>query len=233
MNESDFNTTSWSKEKVLDKVKKLLNLSKSDNAGEAGAALSRAQYLMAKFGLAISEVEETKEDIVENTVNMNTKSISTYQYLLASRLADHFGCEVLRVHFGIGNASSLSFIGEPIKVETLEQCFKFAYKAYQKSSARYLKIHCDGMSRSEKLRERYDYFFGFIDGLTNELIRSENEHALVVVKSEALENHMNSMNISHITLHRKETSSVNASLNGYTDGSYAYRNKNKGIDSAN
>lgn len=43
--------------RILDKLKKLLALSKSDNPHEAALALQRAQKLMGAYGISQSELE--------------------------------------------------------------------------------------------------------------------------------------------------------------------------------
>jgi len=59
---------SQNNEKILDKLKKLLALSKSDNPHEAALALQRARKLMDTFGI-------TAEDIVLNDIG---EEISDY-----------------------------------------------------------------------------------------------------------------------------------------------------------
>ena len=83
--------------------------------------------------------------------------------------------------------------------------------------------------RSYKTQSRWDYFHGFVAGLTNELVRSENENALVIVKSEELKDHVDKMKMKTTTLYSRNPESYSNVRRGYEDGSFSYRNKNKAL----
>lgn len=79
------------KEKILDKIKKCLALSKSANEHEAAQALKQAQALMEKYevnvvDIALSEVSEQGAD------RRMAFKLADWQWSVANMIADIFGC---------------------------------------------------------------------------------------------------------------------------------------------
>lgn len=80
------------KEKILDKIKKCLALSKSANEHEAAQALKQAQALMEKYevnvvDIALSEVSEQGAD------RRMAFKLADWQWSVANMIADIFGCQ--------------------------------------------------------------------------------------------------------------------------------------------
>lgn len=59
---------------VMRRLKKIMALSESNNAGEAAAALHQAQVLMEKYGLSQQDI--ALSEIVEDSFVMSTAQIS-------------------------------------------------------------------------------------------------------------------------------------------------------------
>ena len=90
MNNSDNDKT------ILEKIRKLLALSKSDNEYEAATALAAALRLATKYGLEMNQIE--KEDTLEPVEHEDLfirNQIGRWEILLFSGLADLFACEIL------------------------------------------------------------------------------------------------------------------------------------------
>lgn len=194
--------------------------------GEAATAIAKAQQLLAKHGLSVKDITEEQEEIVESKVATDTKSLSSIQVYIALALKEHFGVELIRN--AMRGESCLKVIGEPIKVEIFTETFLFAYKAFKFNWTKYSKkLEC---STQEKNLHRGAYLKGFCDGFTNEIIRQENENALVVVKSDALVKHMESMGrMSSKSYANRTSNDIEAYEHGYESGSYSQRGKNKAI----
>ncbi|WP_038229012.1 DUF2786 domain-containing protein [Vibrio sp. ER1A] len=81
------------KNKVLDKIKKLLRLAKSNNANEAAIALSRAQKLMLEHG--IESDNPALAGVNDHTVDVLSKAKTPTKYLgvLVHSISKAFGCE--------------------------------------------------------------------------------------------------------------------------------------------
>lgn len=230
---SNIKVTVMDKDKIIEKIQKLLAKTEENgaSAAEAASAIALAQKLMAQYGVSVEETEiVSSNEIIEDEFSVGTKSVSSFQVILAANLAPHFACRVVK-RVRRSGFESLLFIGERYKTLTFKECFAFAYQTYVKLSAKYLQSSAlSDYSRSMKSQVRWDYFNGFVEGLTNELIKSENENALVIVESPELKEHMDEMNLRTFQANRRPTESFSHSLRGYTDGSFAYRNKNKALD---
>lgn len=196
--------------------------------GEAATAIAKAQQLLAKHGLSVKDIAEEQEEIVESKVATDTKSLSSIQVHIALALKEHFGVELIRNSMRGTGESCLKVIGEPIKVEIFTETFLFAYKAFKFNWAKYSKkLEC---STQEKNLHRGAYLKGFCDGFTNEIIRQESENALVVVKSEALVKHMESMGrMSSCSYSNKTSNDAEAYGHGYESGAFSQRGKRKVI----
>ncbi|WP_017047390.1 DUF2786 domain-containing protein [Vibrio anguillarum] len=81
------------KEKVLDKIKKLLRLAASSNPNEAALALSRAQKLMQEHGIQSDAPELAGVNDCVIDANSKAKTPTKYFGLLAHSVAKAFGCE--------------------------------------------------------------------------------------------------------------------------------------------
>lgn len=100
------------KEKVLDKIKKCLALSKSANEHEAAQALKQAQALMERHevnavDIALSEVSEQRAD------RRMAFKLADWQWGVANMIADIFGCQSYQrgktmMFYGIGNRAEIS-----------------------------------------------------------------------------------------------------------------------------
>lgn len=210
-------------------VAELLNRTTANGCteGEAAVAISKAQQLLAKHGLTIQDINREPEQIQEQKVQTETKSLSAIQVTIALALKDHFGVEVIKSQKG--SSSYLKVIGEQIKCDIFTEVFTFAYNAFKSNWTRFNKtMYC---STQEKNLHRGTYLRGFCDGFTNEIIKQENATALVVVKSEELQSHMAAKRLvysrGYVT---KSSGSAEVYANGYEQGAYAQKNKHKVLD---
>jgi hypothetical protein len=85
------------KENVVQKIQKLLALSKSDNPNEAALAASMAQELMVKYAIEAHELDKSgvaaKEPIEVEPLGAGTRKIPRWQATLAHILSKHFFCK--------------------------------------------------------------------------------------------------------------------------------------------
>lgn len=84
--------------KIIDKVKKLLELANSPEENEAIAATLKAQELISKFNIEDMELatEITEETI--NSVSFNTGKGKKWKYLLSSLVARNFRCKCYTIN---------------------------------------------------------------------------------------------------------------------------------------
>ena len=110
--------------KVLDKIKKLLALSKSPNEHEARAAMLKAQELMAKYGMSVEESVET--EVTYTSTIAETFGNAAFRAPLGSIIAKNFRCEVFL------SAGSIAFYGHSEDVPICKEVFEYAYRTIKK-----------------------------------------------------------------------------------------------------
>lgn len=114
-------------EKVIEKIRKILELSKNNpSKEEAEAAALQAQKLLAKYHIDMQDVEvfEGEDDITEETTDVG--GTKKWRFILAQVVADNFRCKMY------SNNNCVTFYGHSTDVtvakETYEYLFKVAHK---------------------------------------------------------------------------------------------------------
>lgn len=111
---------------IVDKIRKLLALSKSSNMHEAEMALKKATELMQEYQLShqdlIPDPEVNHTDLLELT-----KQHYIWARTLASACAKLFDCQVLRQT----EDRTFRFIGEPGNLEATQAMFWHLFKAWK------------------------------------------------------------------------------------------------------
>lgn len=134
-----------SNEKIIEKIKKVLELSKNNpSIEEAKSAAIKAQRLMAEYHISMSEIEaiEDTENIVEERIDVGTGN--KWKYTLSSIIAKNFRCK----YFYYGK-SSVVFYGYEEDAKIVAMTFKLLFevgnkesaKYYQKERQKYLNVH--------------------------------------------------------------------------------------------
>lgn len=141
-------TNMQSMQSVMRRLKKIMALSESSNAGEAAAALHQAQVLMEKYGLSQQDV--ALSEVVEESITLQTARVPNNDKYLAHIIVDAIGVEVISYRFikrtGFPSPPvSLKFIGLSYKVEIAKYVFsqlrRQLTKSMNESFAKFLDDH--------------------------------------------------------------------------------------------
>lgn len=174
------------KNKIINKIKKLLALSESSNEHEAKVALIKSQELLIKHKLSIKDIKEYKDikiNVIENKTNVSfTKA--KWKGRLAYVIGENFGCYS---YFKTRRNNTVTFMGkdEDVTVCTivLDYAIDCINNSIKKLKYQYYKKH----STVKGLEN--DYALGFIEGLENAFEKqkmSNQEWGLVLVKDQAV-----------------------------------------------
>lgn len=142
-------------EKIIEKVKKILELSKNNpSAEEAKSAALKAQKLMVEYHISLSEIEA-----VEDVKNISEKQVDVgngnkWKYFLAGIVAKNFRCK----HFYYGK-STVVFYGYEEDATIAAMTFEFLFKNGCRAANNYYQN-----KRNEALRNNC-YFNG--NGIKN------------------------------------------------------------------
>jgi len=109
---------------VLDKVKKLLALSKSPSESEAAAALAKANVLLAKYGLSMAEVQQ--EEDVQEAVLLEKKRLRAWESFLVSVVCKATFTEAL--HYRTEAIGRILLIGREVNIVTAQELFSYLHR---------------------------------------------------------------------------------------------------------
>lgn len=153
------------KEKILNKIKNLLDLSTSPNEHEAKAAALKAQELMAKYDIDSQSVVDTTsyiDEICHIFCESDGKhSMKKWKVLLAPVIADNFRC---KLYF---HGNSVVFYGYKRDAEIASEVFKFLFTTGNKLAVRYYNA-CKKAGKSTK-GIMNTYLSGFAAGVKEDL----------------------------------------------------------------
>lgn len=173
-------------EKSINKIKKLLALASSPNEHEAQSALLKAQELLAKHNLSMSDIE-VEEQAVEQVVNAKVDasfSKMRWRLYLAVIIADNFRC------YCWGNTSAskgygvgVTFLGKESDVEVCKTMYIYA-KKFVESNIRRMQRELNSQGyKSTGVGNSYGT--GFCTGLKKQFDKQKEVHqewGLVLVK---------------------------------------------------
>lgn len=170
------------KEKIIDKIKKLLELSKNNpNKEEAILALTKARELMFKHNVDIENIKKDDTNYFEKIVQL--KKWKNWIIFFVMYLNDAFGTFSLYNEY----TKRVYFYGEKEKVLGVSEIFEFLFEVADylamKEYKNYLKEY--GTGKGIYL----SYILGFINGVNNALEKQNREfeeYGIVIVTSEVL-----------------------------------------------
>ncbi|MBN2641513.1 MAG: DUF2786 domain-containing protein [Victivallales bacterium] len=146
--------------KEINKIKKLLALSQSNNENEAAVALARAVKLCAEHGLSIEELEASGmgEQILEKEIAGYRTSIPQWESIFRAELMEIFGCRMVykrRTSFFGRRETALLVVGFSSDIEIFKYVYEYLLRQIKKFTATHMKsIGLEGSSR-EKYRRNY------------------------------------------------------------------------------
>ncbi len=168
--------------RVLDKIRKCLALSKSDNANEAATALRQAEALMKAHGI-------TDADLELSTISQHSATCSTAakpaQYLvsLAAVIGEAFG--VTPVLTSTFTGSRVEFIGPTPQPEIASYAYEVLRKQVVDARTDHIKSQNKRLKRSTKTR-RGDLFamawVSAVDDMVSQFAQPQSEKVQALVQ---------------------------------------------------
>ena len=170
------------KEKIIDKIRKLLELSKNNpNKEEAILALTKARELMFKHNVDMENIKKDDTNYFEKIVQL--KKWKNWILFFLMYLNDAFGTFSLYNEY----TKRVYFYSEKEKVLGVSEIFDFLFEVADylamKEYRNYLKEY--GTGKGIYL----SYILGFINGVNNALEKQNREfeeYGIVIVTSEVL-----------------------------------------------
>ena len=173
------------KEKMQDKIKKLLALSSNNpNPLEAEAAFLKAQKLMLEYKIEEHELLGDKKNIEVSRAFCSEPANTPWARSLAQIFAKNFGCMMYYTRLGSKSVYPV-FFGEIEEVDTCKSLYDYAVVWLNKRACSYAtkKRNDEGIVKGVK----QDFILGFLKGLEDkykEQVDADNRYALMVVVKE-------------------------------------------------
>jgi hypothetical protein len=172
---------------IIERVRKLLALSQSDNANEAAAATAKANALIDQYRISVEQIGEAEDPLsIETEPLYQGDRIMAWRKLLAVRLSRHYGC----YHWNNKTANGLKLMIAGRKSDVAVLRYMFAYITSECERIGVKECKGRGRSYAESYRQ------GFVAGVTDKLAESRKQAAadtadgqtsLVKLDSRALE----------------------------------------------
>jgi len=142
----------------IDKIKKLLALSQSNNENEAAVALAQAMKLAAAHGLEIKDIEASgSEQIEREDIGKFKSSIPQWEKILAANLAHVFGCRLIhsysRVWLTGRRVSKMVAVGFATDVKIFTYVHAYLLQTLKRLTKEKLARHMHG--RSAKIQRSF------------------------------------------------------------------------------
>lgn len=210
-------------ERILERIKKALNLANANDDHEAQTSMLLAQKMMAKYGLDIEDVEDVNVNTADKIIEMYATPAERtlwWKKALAAVISDNFRCySITKAQRGRGT-SRLVFMGRKNDTMIAREVFNFAVASVQAFSLAYLN-EAGVVGITERSRVQNDYIYGFIQGLQskfNEQVEKE-ELGLAIIKDDALVEVFEDMNLkSGASTTISSAGSAEAYTKGFEDG---------------
>lgn len=212
------------RERVIEKVRKLLALSSSSNEHEAALAAAHAQRLLAEHNLSMSELEVREEGAGEVVVQV-ARTVPKWLSSLFATVANGFDC--FPIVTTTAACSRLRFIGVGEDPAVASCTLQFLMKELRRLATVYVRSTEAGhgrLSATDRQRVRNSYLLGGVQGVRQALATQKAQTpttstALVPVK-DALIRQYREEQVGQVRMQRTRRSTVLSAAfqQGRTDG---------------
>lgn len=164
-------------EKAIELVKKLLTTANDKGASENEAMMAalKAQEIMAKYNIEITDVdgESDSEEIVDSAIDVGNGN--KWKYNLANIVANNFCCKI----YGCG-AQTIFFYGYKKHAEVAKEVFVYLYATGNKLADR---CYAEFYNKKQPTKGvKNDFLIGYCNGIKSVLEKQCTALALVIPK---------------------------------------------------
>lgn len=166
--------------RALEKIKKCLALSESNNPHEAESALRQARKLMDKFHLDYSDADASRAQEHEFKIGTGSRAPARWVRMLANTVGTSMGCVTFFRHGSLGQ--SIIFIGETGNAELAAYAYEILLRQLERQRKEFV-CNLDGyeIGAKRKLGARFaEGWIGAIAAKVSEFggVSAEGERAI-------------------------------------------------------
>lgn len=206
-------------DKIIERIRKLLSLSDSDNENEAKLATERANELLTRYNLSMQSIGKDSE-IGETAIDMG-KRAPVEQKFICTILGKYFfvsfiqGARIAETPGWI-TVKTLRFVGERTNVEVAVFTYHFLQATFRSLWKKY-KTETFALETA-----RQSYYLGLMRGIMDQLKVNrqsvEQSTGLVVVPDAQLKAYLARLSLAPCGRTTKIRNDAHASSHGYSDG---------------
>jgi len=207
-------------DKILDKIRKLLSLADSDNENEAKLAMERANELLLRHNLSLSDVNTSTNTVTEGFADEEERFFAQVEdKFVLTIISKFFFVKPIQVrrYDSINSAGQrvykvrLQFIGEPLNIEVARFTYWYLVVSFKRLWLSYKAEN----SASEKHRQAY--YLGLMNGIVEKLTKQrqavQTETGLVWTGDRQIEEYLSG------TALKKSKSNAKIAYNGHAEES--------------
>lgn len=164
------------KEKILDKIKKLLALSKSDNVHESARALAQVQKMMKMHNLENADIENSYINCHTSNFKIKAKSVPPQILDLLSLLGGRFPVEIVvrnnikvTINFNYIYELVFDFYGFNENPEITTYVFDFLARKMQDDRGNFLKSLHKNTKRQTKTEKANAFCMGWLAAVSKKI----------------------------------------------------------------
>lgn len=160
-------------EKVLDRIKKLLSLATSDNEHEARMAAEKANEILLRHNISMSQVESSNDDFENNVLEEKSRY----------SVEDKFANSIITMFFFVKTVSTrrrgkvtINILGDTTNVQIATYTYQFLQRKFKELWLEYKRQTNCGCSIKQS------YYYGLYTGLVHQL---ESQKTKIVQEDKA------------------------------------------------
>ncbi|WP_230660426.1 DUF2786 domain-containing protein [Psychrobacter sp. I-STPA10] len=142
-------------ERIMDKIKRCLALSKSSNETESATALRQAHKMMEQYGISMTDIKLA--DIQQKHSQYRVaRRPSVYLTTLSIMIAQIFGCEVYIDN--VNNKGKYCFVGLEMHTKIASYAYDVLYRQLKQARLHYMKTQLKRVRLAKNKAARADAF---------------------------------------------------------------------------
>ena len=207
-------------ESIIQKIKKLLAMSKSTSENEAAIAAKKVSEILDKYNLSMSAIEAEEEVIYEESINIGLKKMQYWFVKLSEEIGEYTYCRRLWIM-----KSGPLYVGMKADVITASELFKYLYRTINILATEYLSKQVT-KTKGAKISERFQYCAGAAKAISDNMRLKPNLNStikgneLVVIKNKKINEYVDTeYPKTQSTKLSSPDKSYQAYKTGYNDGS--------------
>jgi hypothetical protein len=223
--------------KAIDKVKKLLSLSKSPNQNEAAAALAKAVEICRENDICIEDVEVSgHEEIIHESTAKARQTVPAWESELANRLARLFNCRLVIYkapklsNYRIVREQDLQFVGYESDVKICGYVYTYLKRQVSRIATEHMK------TKTFRKRHRYNeykkcYLEGIVIGVVSKVERlfkerqDNNEPGIILKRDAVIDKYLQEIGVVTSNAKARPQKRKDALCAGYCDGKQVALNR--------